>query len=71
VIEAFAEHWAEHGKEAIEIVFKERPADYLRFAANFLPKETITQDIKPESEMSDEEFVSAMDKIRDRLKVVK
>ena len=67
VIEAFADHWAQYGKQAIEIVFKERPGDYLRFAANFLPKETIMQDIKPESEMSDEEFLTAYGK----LKVVK
>jgi hypothetical protein len=64
VIDAFDEHWAEHGKEAINIMFKERPADYLRFAANFLPKETIVQDIKPETEMSDEEFVATINKLK-------
>jgi hypothetical protein len=64
VIEAFAAHWEKHGAEAIDTVFNERPADYLRFAANFLPKEQILQEFKPEQELSDDEFVAAMDKLR-------
>jgi hypothetical protein len=64
VIEAFAEHWAQYGKEAIDTVFNERPADYLRFAANFLPKEQILQEFKPEQEMSDEEFAAAFEKLK-------
>jgi hypothetical protein len=69
VIEAFAEHWAKHGADAIDTVYRERPADYLRFAGNFLPKETIMQEFKPEQEMSDEEFQEALSKVRN-LRVV-
>ncbi len=64
VIEMFAEHWEKHGREAIDIVFKERPSDYLRFAANFLPKEQIVQEARPEAEMTDDEFRGALEKVQ-------
>ena len=69
MIEAFAEHWEKHGKAAIDIVFKERPSDYLRFAGNFLPKETIVETSTPEQEMTDDEFQDALAKVK-TLKVV-
>jgi hypothetical protein len=64
VIEAFAEHWAQHGKDAIDIVFKEQPSQYLRFAANFLPKEVIADTPKPESEIPDDDFREMIDRAR-------
>jgi hypothetical protein len=64
VIEAFAEHWERHGKDAIDIVFKERPSDYLRFAGQFLPRETIIDDSRPEESMTDEQLTEALDKLR-------
>ena len=39
VVEAFAAHFEEHGAEAIERVYKEQPAVYLKLAAMFVPKD--------------------------------
>ena len=38
-LEALAKHFQEEGHEAIEIVFHERPAEYLKIVAAILPKE--------------------------------
>jgi hypothetical protein len=64
VIEAFAEHWEKHGRDAIDIVFKEQPSQYLRFAANFLPKEVIADAKPPEAEIPDDDFRDMIDKLR-------
>ena len=38
-LEALAEHFQEEGHKAIEIVFHERPVEYLKIVAAILPKE--------------------------------
>ncbi|BBC00114.1 hypothetical protein [Bradyrhizobium elkanii] len=60
------EHFAEVGKTAIDIVFKESPKEYLKIIASVLPKEFILEDGRLES-MGDEELEQYLDEIR-RLK---
>ncbi|MCP1931792.1 hypothetical protein [Bradyrhizobium elkanii] len=60
------EHFAEVGKTAIDIVFKESPKEYLKIIASVLPKEFILEDGRLES-MGDEELEQYLAEIR-RLK---
>src|SRR5262245_767459 len=41
LIDDLAEHWREKGKVAIDIVFHNRPVDYLRIQTSILPKELL------------------------------
>lgn len=43
-IDALAKHWAENGDAAIDIVFKERPTEYLKIIAGLMPKELTLAD---------------------------
>ena len=61
-----AEHFAQVGKAAIDIVFKESPRDYLKIIASVLPKEFILEDGRLEA-MSDDELEQYLADIR-RLK---
>lgn len=38
-----ADHFEEHGREAIEQVFRERPGEYLRIIASLIPKELMLE----------------------------
>ncbi len=38
-----ADHFEEHGRDAIEQVFRERPGEYLRIIASLIPKELILE----------------------------
>jgi hypothetical protein len=60
------EHFHEFGKAAIDIVFKERPNEYLKIIASVLPKEFILDDGRLET-MGDEELEQYLAEIR-RLK---
>ena len=40
-VDDFTDDWRKHGKEAIERVREERPAEYLRIAASLVPKEAV------------------------------
>ena len=42
-VDDFTDDWRKHGKEAIERVREERPAEYLRIAASLVPKEAKMQ----------------------------
>lgn len=63
---ALQEHFAEVGKAAIDIVFKENPPAYLKIIASVLPKEFILEDGRLEA-MGDEELEQYLADIR-RLK---
>ena len=60
---ALQEHFAEMGKAAIDIVFKESPRDYLKIIASILPKEFVLEDGRLES-MGDEELEQYLAEIR-------
>jgi hypothetical protein len=60
------EHFAEFGKAAIDIVFKESPRDYLKIIASVLPKEFVLEDGRLEA-MGDDELEQYLAEIR-RLK---
>ena len=60
---ALSEHFAEMGKAAIDIVFKESPRDYLKIIASILPKEFVLEDGRLES-MGDEELEQYLAEIR-------
>ncbi|MEO6966377.1 MAG: hypothetical protein ABI076_10865 [Acidobacteriaceae bacterium] len=60
------EHFAEVGKAAIDIVFKESPRDYLKIIASVLPKEFVLEDGRLEA-MGDDELEQYLAEIR-RLK---
>lgn len=60
---ALQEHFANQGKSAIEIVFKENPKDYLKIIASILPKEFILEDGRLET-MSDDEIAGYLAEIR-------
>jgi hypothetical protein len=60
------EHFAEFGKAAIDIVFKESPRDYLKIIASVLPKEFVLEDGRLEA-MGDDELDQYLAEIR-RLK---
>src|SRR5262245_24954956 len=43
LIDDLREHWREKGKVAIDIVFHNRPVDYLRIQTSILPKELLLE----------------------------
>ena len=52
---ALQDHFAERGQAAIEIVFREKPVEYLKIIASVLPKEFILEDGRIEA-MGDDEL---------------
>jgi hypothetical protein len=62
------EHFAERGRAAIEIVFRESPRDYLKIIAAVLPKEFILEDGRLE-QLGDIELEQYLDEIR-RLRAI-
>ena len=60
---ALSEHFAQMGKAAIDIVFKENPRDYLKIIASVLPKEFVLEDGRLEA-MGDEELEQYLAEIR-------
>ena len=44
-----ADHFEEHGREAIERVFEDRPGEYLRIIASLIPKELILEQTQEET----------------------
>jgi len=43
-----ADHFEEHGRDAIEQVFRDRPGEYLRIIASLIPKELILEKTQEE-----------------------
>jgi hypothetical protein len=50
------EHFAEHGKDAIDTVYREKPHVYLQVVASLLPKQMTVERLSPLGEMSDGEL---------------
>ena len=44
-----ADHFERYGREAIERVFEDRPAEYLRIIASLIPKELILEQTQEET----------------------
>lgn len=61
-----SEHFAEIGHRAIDIVFKEDPATYLRIVASLVPKELFIAhaNVGPLGELSDEQLLETLEHIR-------
>lgn len=59
---ALQEHFSEMGQAAIDIVFRERPNEYLKIIASVLPKEFILEDGRLES-MGDDELEHHLERI--------
>ena len=58
-LEALANHFEVHGEAAIDIVYKERPHDYLKIVASVLPKRMELEDATLEKhprDMTDDEL---------------
>lgn len=57
-------HWRDGGYAAIDIVFKESPATYLKIVASILPKELLIEDGRKLESMSDDELDAHLAAIR-------
>jgi hypothetical protein len=53
---ALSEHFAEHGMDAIDRVYRERPAVYLQCVCSLLPKMQITEKLGPFTDLTDDEL---------------
>ncbi len=62
-VEALQEDFMEHGAATIEIVRKERPAEFLKIIASVLPKEFVMPD-NAAGDLSDEEITEALAVLR-------
>ena len=63
VIDSFLESFETNGKMALEILFKEKPVDYLRLIASVLPKEFLVAEASL-GDLTDEEVAEALATIR-------
>jgi hypothetical protein len=50
------EHFAEHGKDAIDRVYRERPHHYLSVVASLLPRQLHVERSSPFSDLTDSEL---------------
>jgi hypothetical protein len=60
------EHYNKIGHRAIEVVFQERPAEYLKFVANLLPKEIELTVDNQLAETTDAELEELIAQVRER-----
>jgi hypothetical protein len=56
LVDDFARHWRTHGYKAIQRVYEEHPAIYLKTAAQLVPRELLLQITRPMEQMSDIEL---------------
>jgi len=47
LLEELADHFETKGKAAIDVVFNERPHDYLKIIASLVPKQMEIDDLRP------------------------
>jgi hypothetical protein len=62
-LEALAEDFAEHGREAIVACRAEKPTEYVKVVAGLLPKELLLRK-DPVDELTDQEIADALDVLR-------
>jgi hypothetical protein len=53
LLEELAQHFETKGKAAIDVVFQERPHDYLKIIASLLPKQMEIDDLRPKLKAED------------------
>ena len=53
LLEELAQHFETNGKNAIDVVFKERPHDYLKIIASLVPKQMEIDDLRPKLKAED------------------
>ena len=53
LLEELAQHFETKGKDAIDVVFKERPHDYLKIIASLVPKQMEIDDLRPKLKAED------------------
>ena len=51
-----SEHFAEHGRDAIDRVYREKPHVYLQVVASLLPRQVQTEKLNMLSDLSDAEL---------------
>jgi len=67
----FLEHWEQHGKDAIRILFYEHPDRYVAIAASIVPKELLIEEGGPLTELSEEDLTAFVEHVRqERAKIV-
>lgn len=61
-----SEHFAEIGHKAVDIVFREEPATYLKIIASLVPKELFiaSMNISPLAELSEDQLLDTIERIR-------
>jgi hypothetical protein len=62
-LEALAQDFAEHGRQAIVACREEKPTEYVKVVASLLPKELLVRK-DPVDELSDKEIADALDILR-------
>ncbi len=62
-LEALAQDFAEHGRQAIVACRAEKPNEYVKIVAGLLPKELLVRK-DPVDEMTDEEIADALEILR-------
>jgi len=63
MVRDFCESWEKHGAQAIETLRKKRPVDYVRIAAQLIPKEYLVRDDTANG-MSDEQLNVVIERMR-------
>jgi hypothetical protein len=69
VIDDILKHWSENGAAALDITFKEKPAEYVRAVLSVLPKEFVFDNSL--ADLGDEQIDEILEAIRDRMLVVR
>ena len=59
------EAWAEHGKDALRIVFHEKPDIFLRVMASIIPRELIMTEGDVLDTLSDDDVLDALKAVRE------
>lgn len=62
-MDVIAADFAQHGKDAVEMLRQERPHDYLKLLSTLLPKE-LPSDVPTVEDMTDDEFTSMLNAVR-------
>ena len=63
-LQALGEHFAVHGVAAIDRVYREEPATYLKIVASLLPRQVSIEKLSPFEHLTDEELTLLEETLR-------
>ena len=56
--------WAEHGRDAIARMLKQRPGDFVKVVASLVPRELLVGEASPLASLSDDELETLIGSVR-------